>query len=58
MPKYIVECQTLVRLEIEADTKELAEQIAPYSLNEKCLYYTDSFDWCISAHEQRSEGVE
>lgn len=51
MPKYKVECQTIVELEIEADSQEDAEQLAGIDIIEHCIYNADSMDWCISAHE-------
>lgn len=51
-PKFTVECQELVRFEIEADTKEDAEKIAGEMIIEKCLNDADSFDWAINAYEK------
>lgn len=50
MSKYIVECQTLVVLEIEADSETEAEQIAGVSIIEKCLYNADDIEWLIMAY--------
>lgn len=49
--KFKVECQELVTFEIEADSKEEAEQIALGKIWDKCTYDADSFDWGISAYE-------
>ncbi len=53
--KYIVECQALETFEIEADSREEAERLAllEITLGKDTL----DIDWCISAYEQRSEGV-
>jgi phosphoribosylformylglycinamidine (FGAM) synthase PurS component len=55
MKKYKVECQELVTFEIEAESKEEAEEKALIKITEKCLYDADGFDWCISAYESEVE---
>jgi hypothetical protein len=53
--KYIVECQALEKIEIEAESREEAEHQALLEITLR----KDTFDidWCISAHEQKSEYV-
>lgn len=48
MAIYKVECQTLVTLEIEAESQEEAEGQALNELTERSIM--DEFDWCISAY--------
>jgi len=52
MSEYTVECQALIELKIQAESKEEAEEIAGVRIIEKCLYDADSIDWSISAYEE------